>query len=445
MDARSRRTIIDPRVLDRRPGLSGKSMLFSTFGSLGDVFPYLAIGKRLQARGHRVAIASSANYRQLIEQNGFRFHSMAPHYDFSDPGFQKLAQHEVRGGRFLLRDSIFPAIRASYRDLMKASEHSDLLVTQMLSYAGPLVAEMTGIPWVSTVLSPYSFFSFRDSPILTSRMRPIREMFPTANSLVNRVARLTTRRWAEPLRQLRRELGLPPGADPIYEGQHSPRCVLGLFSSVMGEKQPDWPKNVRITGFPFWDEEQREGELLCQVREFMRAGSPPVVFSLGSSAVLNPGSFYAESVEAALRGRHRAIVVGWPHAVQRPSQPDVLTVPYVPHSAVFCGASAAIHSGGIGTAARALRAGCPALIVPWAYDQADNGARLLRQGVARMLGKHRYNASRAVKELERLLSDGRYSENCRRIEDHVKSEDGAEAACTALEGCLRSRDGLAAE
>lgn len=444
MDAMRQQSIIDARVLDQRSGLSGKSILFSTFGSLGDVFPYFAIGHRLQRRGHRVAIASSANYRGLVEQNGFRFHSVAPHYDFSDPGFQKLAQREVSGGRFLLRDSIFPTIRASYRGLVNAAEHSDLLVTQMLSYAGPLVAEMTGIPWVSTVLSPYSFFSYRDSPILTSRMQLVRETLPKLNSFVNRVARFTTRRWSEPLRQLRREIGLPPGADPIYEGQHSPTCVLGLFSSVMGEKQSDWPKNVRITGFPFWDDENRHGELLREVREFMRAGPPPIVFSLGSSAVLNPGNFYPESVEAAQRGRRRAVLVGWPHEA-RSLQSDVLAVPYVPHSAVFCGASAAVHSGGIGTTARALRAGCPALIVPWAYDQADNGARLFRRGAARMLGRHRYNANRAIKELNLLLSDSRHSENCRRIADQVQSEDGAEAACIALEGCLRSRDDLAAE
>lgn len=391
-----------------------------------------------------MAIASSAGYRRLIEQSGFRFHAMAPHYDFSDPRFQKLAQREVTGGRFLLRDSILPTIRASYADLLRAAEQSDLLVTQMLSYAGPLVAEMTGIPWVSTVLSPYSFFSYQDSPILTSRMRVIRGTLPKLNALVNRVARLTTRRWSEPVRQLRRDLGLPPCADPIYEGQHSPTCVLGLFSSVMGEKQSDWPKNVRITGFPLWDDEHIDGELLREVREFMRAGPPPVVFSLGSSAVLNPGSFYVESVEAARRGRRRAVLVGWPHEA-RSSQSDVLAVPYVPHSAVFCEASAVVHSGGIGTTARALRAGCPALIVPWAYDQADNGARLLRRGAARMVGRHRYNANRAVKELNLLLNDSRYSENCRQIANQVKSEHGAEAACIALEGCLRSRDDLAAE
>jgi UDP:flavonoid glycosyltransferase YjiC (YdhE family) len=416
--------------------MSDKSILFSTFGSLGDLFPYFAIGNRLQRRGHRVAIASSAHHRHLVERNGFRFHSTAPHCDFSDPEFQKRALREVSGARFLLRDSIFPQTSESYRDLLKAAEQSDLLVTQTLSYAGPLVAETTGIPWVSTVLSPYTFFSYHDSPILTSRMKRVRETLPGLNSLVNRAARFTTRGWSEPVRLLRRELGLSSGADPIYEGQHSPCCVLALFSSVLAERQPDWPKQVLITGFPFWEEPGNSAEI-SDAQEFIQAGSPPVVFTLGSSAVLAPGDFYLESVDAAMLLGCRAILVGWPGRARKLSGSDLLALPYVPHSIAFRGACAVVHAGGIGTAARALQAACPALVVPWAYDQADNAARLIRLGVARMMGKQNYTGRRAARELDQLLSDARYRKNCGRIVDHVHSEDGAETACAALEDCLQ--------
>jgi UDP:flavonoid glycosyltransferase YjiC (YdhE family) len=385
-----------------------------------------------------VAIASSAHYRHVVEQNGFSFHSTAPHCDFSDPGFQRRTLREVSGGRFLLRDSILPQIRASYRDLLNAAEQSELLVTQMLSYAGPLVAETTGIPWVSTVLSPYTFFSYRDSPILTSWMKRVREILPGLNSLVNRAARFTTHGWSEPVRLLRRELCLSTTADPIYEGQHSPRCVLALFSSALAEIQLDWPKRVLVTGFPFW-EEPGHSEALCAVEEFLHRGPPPVVFTLGSSAVLDPGNFYLESIEAARLAGCRAVLVGWPQEAQGPCGSDLLILRYVPHSVVFRGACAVVHTGGIGTAAKALHAACPALVVPWAYDQADNAARLVRLGVARMIGKHRYTAKRAAKELRCLLSDTRYRENCSRIADRVQSENGIEAACTALESFLRQK------
>ena len=48
----------------------------------------------------------------------------------------------------------------------------------MLTFAGPLVAEKTGIPWVSTVLAPLSYFSYQDSPVLSSRLNVLREAEP---------------------------------------------------------------------------------------------------------------------------------------------------------------------------------------------------------------------------------------------------------------------------
>ena len=102
--------------------------------------------------------------------------------------------------------------------------------------------------------SPTSFFSYHDSPVLAARLRPIREHVPWLNAFVNRAARYTTRSWSEPVLQLRRTLGIGTGADPIFEGQHSPLRVLALFSSCFAKPQPDWPRQVLTTGFPFWQQ-----------------------------------------------------------------------------------------------------------------------------------------------------------------------------------------------
>lgn len=423
--------------------MQSKSILISTFGSLGDLFPYLAMAAGLQRRGHRVAIASSMCHRARIERAGMTFHLTAPHCDFSDPVFQRRALEELSGGRFVLRDTIFPQIRASYNDLLKATEGADLLVTQMLSFAGPLIAEMTGIPWISTVLAPSAFLSDTDSPVLASRLRWIREHLPALNGFVNRAARYTTRTWAEPVHYLRQELGLPRSADPIFEGQHSPLRVLALFSSVFAEPQPDWPPQVLVTGFPFWEDAPVTAEVASVLDDFLQAGPAPLVFTLGSSAVLDPGTFYRESATAARKLGCRAVLIGYPREAAISSQAGLLTLPYAPHTHVFRRACAVVHPGGIGTTATALRSGCPMLVVPWAYDQPDNAARLVRLGVARTLSRSAYSARRAASELDRLLTDSQYRRHCASIAHQVQSEDGVEAACTALEGCLRPEGCLA--
>ena len=100
-------------------------------------------------------------------------------------------------------------------------------------------------------------------------------------------------------RCLRAELGLPRGGHPLVEGQFSPHGTLALFSRVLAEPQRDWPPNVTVTGCVFYN--GPETALDPKLEEFLAAGDPPVVFTLGTSAVGAAGRFYHESAAAAER------------------------------------------------------------------------------------------------------------------------------------------------
>ena len=78
-------------------------------------------------------------------------------------------------------------------------------------------------------------------------------LHPAVGRMFNQLARAITNRWMAPLYRLRAQLGLPRGGHPLFEGQHSPACVLGLFSEVFAARQPDYPPQTVMTGFPFYD------------------------------------------------------------------------------------------------------------------------------------------------------------------------------------------------
>ena len=67
-----------------------------------------------------------------------------------------------RGAEYLFKQILVPAVRGMYHDLSSAIRGADLLVTHPIVLAGPLVAQQSGIPWVSTVLSPASLWSAFD-------------------------------------------------------------------------------------------------------------------------------------------------------------------------------------------------------------------------------------------------------------------------------------------
>src|SRR5262249_55787624 len=142
--------------------------------------------------------------------------------------------HAKRGSQVILRELMLPSVEDSYEDLRHAVHGADLLVSHPITFAAPVLAQKTGIPWVSTVLAPISFFSTHDFPVFPFApfLKRLEQLGPWVAPLLYKIARGVTRRWPAPVYKLRASLGLPPGGNPIYEGQHSPMLVLALFPRV---------------------------------------------------------------------------------------------------------------------------------------------------------------------------------------------------------------------
>jgi UDP:flavonoid glycosyltransferase YjiC (YdhE family) len=249
---------------------------------------------------------------------------------------------------------------------------------------------------------------------------------------MRRGALFTAGRWYGELRKLQRELGLPTNQDPLFEA-YSPWLTLALFSPHFAPPQPDWPPHTVATGFPFLVIPEEE-ILPPHLDAFLREGPPPIVFTLGSSAVWIPGSFYAESIEAAQRlGRRALLLVGLEGTERMPDLPDgILAVDYASHAAVFPHAAAIVHQGGIGTTGQALRAGKPTIIVPFAHDQFDNARRSERLGLGLTMSRDHYTVATATRTLHRLLSNPDFSRRATRFGRLIRAEDGIATAFEAV-------------
>ena len=422
--------------------MTSKRILITTFGSFGDLHPYMAIALELKARGHQLVMATSEIYREKITSEGLGFHPVRPDLpppEEAGPMIAKLMDART-GTEHLFTTLLMPTLRDSYEDLRVAVRGADLLVTHMITFAGPILARQTGIPWVSTILAPISFFSAHELPVLPGApaLAAFRHLPPATLQPLVRLAKRRVESWITPLYELRAELGLPRGAHPVFEGQHSPELVLALFSSVLGAPQPDWPEHTRQTGFCFYDRKD-EARVAPKLMEFLDSGEAPIVFTLGSSAVFDARNFYRDSAEAARRlGRRAVLLIGHEDNLPESLPAGVVAFDYAPFSEILPRAAAIVHQGGAGTTGQALRAGKPMLIMPYSHDQPDNGARVTRLGVGRTLPRHRYNATRAAAELGKLLNDASYAAKAAEIGRRVQAEDGPKAACDAIEERLRA-------
>ncbi len=413
----------------------------TTFGSLGDLNPFIALARGLQIRGFQPVIATSAYHRDAVRGAGIAFHPVRPDLDPEDKDLLYRAMHPRRGTEVILRDIVFPSLRDTYTDLDAFLRNTDVLITHSISYAGHIAAEKRGLAWISVVLAPIVFLSAYDMPVLQGFPFQIYmgSLKPATNRLLIKVIKPVTRGWCRPVRRLRKDLGLAPGKHPIFEGQYSPHLVLSMFSSVLAQPRPDWPINNCVTGYGFYDATEEHNELSPELERFIKAGSAPVVFALGSVAVYTAGNFFQMAAEAADMLKRRAVLVVGKDTENPPVEglpPNMIAVDYVPYSKLFPKAAAIVHQGGIGTTGQALQAGKPTLVVPFAHDQPDNARRLERLGISKTLPLKRCSAGAMARVLEELLADADAIDRAEQIGQKVRSEDGVAVACKAIEALL---------
>jgi len=416
-------------------------IVLSNIGTYGDTNPLIALALELKRRGHVPVMALPAVYRPKIEPLGLEFHAIRPDIDPTNNVLVEMVYDIKHGTEHGLRDFLFPSLRQTYEDLLDAAttpRRADLLLLGELNYAGPIVAEVTGIPWASYVLAPLSFFSAFDPPVLPPypRLAKADKKVPGMGRVIKRVARFVSRKWPEPIYELRRELGLPAGENPLFDAKHSPHLVLALFSRALGVEQKDWPANTLITGFCYYDADAGNAKLPPHLDGFMASGAPPIVFPLGSAAVLAAGDFYEVSAKAATNLGVRAVLLIGTDPRNRLQQllPERICVAeYAPYSALFSRASLVVHQGGVGTTAQCLRAGKPMLIMPYSHDQPDNARRMRRLGVAKVIQKKSYKPAKVSRMLKAILDEPGFAQNASAVAHQLSGEDGVKTACDALE------------
>ena len=420
-------------------------IVLNTSGSLGDLHPYLAIGAELRRRGHEVVLASHPEYRERAEAEDLAFAPIG--VDIADLGpIDEVMRHAMArrtGSRYVLEKLVIAHLRRCVDDLLVAAEGCDLMVGHVVSLAGPIVAERLRIPRVHSVLQPFAMFSVFDPPTqgVFGFVNWLHRRGPATSRVLYGLARVVSAPWFRPVNVERQRLGLAPTrGHPLFD-MWTPGLNLALFSPLIAPPQPDWPEGTLATGFPMQSGPAHEA-LPGPLREFLDAGEPPIVFTLGSAAVFDAGGFYTGAARAASALGVRAVLLTGSGA-RNPVRGELLservvTCEYVPHGPLFARAAAIVHQGGMGTTARALASGRPMLVMPYSHDQPDNARRCVRLGVARVIERERWDARAAELELRALLGAPAYAASAREVAAKLAREDGSRAAADALERRLET-------
>ena len=354
-----------------------------TVGSWGDLFPLAGLGAELVSRGHKVALAASPAWSDIAEEAGLDFVPVGRRV-----GFEEFADNpEIFGQmpfglRAALRRFLFDQIDAVTHDLRDGLEGIDLVVCHPGHTPAMNLAESLGVPYlVATVfpgMLPSAYTVPGGSPIGPWSGR-IGRVMNRAGWAVSTLASALL--FDRPINRHRRSLSLPTVRAASIRLPLAAESVLVLVDPTVVAGPSDWPEHVHITGEITWDRASSvpvEPALI----EFLEAGVPPVLITLGSSNAVVADDFFDLVCRAVLAHGHRALVVTGPAPLAPPESPDVFTTDFVPFSEIASKCSAAIHHAGAGTAKAFVRAGIPQLAVPRAFDQPDTARELVQLGVA---------------------------------------------------------------
>ncbi|MCC6321320.1 MAG: glycosyltransferase family 1 protein [Phycisphaerales bacterium] len=417
-----------------------------TIGTAGDIHPFIGVGLALQRRGHEVVLVTNPHFQERIARVGLGFWPLGTADEHKALVSSPSLIHRSQGPMFVLHNLMIPAIEPSVRALehLRMAFKPDAVLAHHIVLAAPHTCERLRIPCATAVLAPLFWLS-RHEPIVYPNIR-IENLPRWADRAARRVMRPAARVMIDrPVSRAKKAIGLPPARNLVYteaRGQNPDRPVLALWSRQFRPAMPDDPERGRICGFGWFDRgatthKPDEAEL----DRFIAEGEPPLVFTLGTSVVHHGQDFFDLAAKAAARlGRRALLLTGSRESAIRNWPAGVRAVPYAAFSRVLPAGCCTIHHGGIGTTAQAMRAGRPAVIIPFANDEFDNAARARRLGVSVTLPRRRLKLRTLCEAIDRAATDAAMRGTAAVLGQKLIAEDGAAVAAEELERLARGRD-----
>lgn len=394
-------------------------VVLATFGTEGDVSPFLTLGAALRERGHDVEVVTDRAHRAAVESRGLAACTPIARYDpvalTTDPRYAEPGLGPYR----LFRDIFVPLVPELFHAVRASLERPTTVVLVHPWCHGALyAAESMRVPVASIAMAPLTWWSSVD-PGFFSPHRP-----PPS---VHRALARGPLRWGfdtffgRSLARERTALGLPPLAEPFFALGREAEVAYGLWSPRFRGPAEDDPRGARICGY-LGAARTSEG-LAASLEAFLEAGPPPAVVGMGSLLPAMAGDVYVAARDAARALGRRVVLVG---ASPSLAAADVAVAPHAPYASLFRRAEAVVHHAGAGTYVEALRAARPAVAIPFGNDQFDNAVRLERLGVARSIPRVRLSLASVREALAWALAP-EAAERARRVASELARERPAEA------------------
>ena len=300
-----------------------------TYGSRGDVQPFIPLSLGLMARGHTVKLAAPTRFQNLVEEQKISFVPVA-----GDPA--ELSRYlNDSGSNFVttIRGLMAHAIEIGADVLRQAEEacHDAGLIihTFMHAVGAHTLAREKNIPDVHIQLFPM-FTPTGDYPNITLPNLKMRSLNRLTHVLSHKIVSWSARVGYE---KIRRRVGLPRRKlhSPFDRNSHRPPTpILCAWSPSVVPPSGDWSSNIHVTGYLFGNLDEAYKPNL-ELQSFLDSDLSPICVSFGS--MLNRSAEKIDHIvrESLRQTNNRGIILsGW-RDITKHSSDEVFCMDAVPH------------------------------------------------------------------------------------------------------------------
>ena len=391
-------------------------LLVAAFGDPGHSFPAIALARELRRRGHEVLVETWEHWRDAVEGEGLGFTAAQEYTVYPPPGPDT-------------PDGQTAAAAARALERLMVGYRPDLVVSDILTLAPTLAAEVAGVPHATLIPHVYPVQRV-GMPMYSMGMRPPRTAVGRLGwRATGPLLAMGLQRGRDELNEIRARLGLGP-LDRFHGGISELLAVVGTFPQL--EYPREWPEHVRVTG-PLFFELAAEG---VEIPE----GIGPLVVVAPSTSQDPECELVRVALEALADQPVRVLATTNRHRPEVPIEVpgNAVLVDWMPYSQVMSAADVVICHGGHGTVARALSFGAPLLVCPAVGDMAENAARVAWSGTGLSLPRRLLSRRGIRMATRRLLGEVGFREKAREVADWSAAHDGAVAAAELVEEAARN-------
>jgi sterol 3beta-glucosyltransferase len=422
------------------------NILIISYGSRGDVQPYIALGMGLQNAGHTVTLATSSRFKNFVESHGLDYGYMSDDLLSiidTDQGKELLEStsniFDVIKQNIKLSKQLKPLQTAQFLETWALSKkiNPDCIVYHPKAGAAPHIAEKLAIPCILGTPIPM-FVPTSERPFL---VLPPWKLGGWYNRLSYKIiASLTKLALGSYVRDFRSHIGLAPlkPFNLLRTGDGHDIPVLHAYSEAVLSRPTDWPETAFVTGYWFMDNDT-DWSPPTDLLDFLAAGGPPVYIGFGSMAGRAPAQL-AELVIEALKiaGVRGIIATGWGGLTAEDLPESIFKIESAPHDWLFPKVAAVVHHGGAGTTGAGLRAGKPSVVIPFFGDQPFWARTVYALGAGpKPIPKKKLTAEKLAAAISEAVTNIDIQRNAKAIGEKITQEDGVVTAVTTIERIMR--------